>query len=258
MPVEGLTIRSWQFRLPKRGERAEDNEDAADADPARGRFAIADGAAGSSFSALWARMLVEEFVHSPKTQPRPWADWLPAVQKRWSVAVGHRRSNAPTPWFLADRIQQGAFAAFLGVALDEVSTWRGGKRKRWRALAIGDSCLFQIRDGKLLSAVPVARAKDFGNTPWLVGSRSLPERTVSKQGAIWKGDWQGNDRLWLMTDALAQWFLQQNEAGKKPWKEMDALLWAVDPKAAFTAWIDGLRDKKRIRNDDVTLLAVCL
>src|SRR5262245_6912776 len=258
MPVDGLTIRSWQFRLPKRGEKVEDYEDAADADAARGRFAIADGAAGSSFSALWARMLVEEFVQGSKSQPRPWADWLPAVQKRWSVAVGHRQSNAPTPWFLADRIQQGAFAAFLGLVLDEVSTWRGGKRKRWRALAIGDSCLFQIRDGQVVKAVPVARSKDFGNTPWLVGSRALPAKTLSKQGVLYKGDWQSQDKLWLMTDALAQWFLQQSEGGRKPWKDMDALLWAPDPKAAFKNWINELRDQKHIRNDDVTLLAVCL
>src|SRR5262245_64395105 len=150
MSVEGLTIQFWQFQLPKRGEKAEDYEDASAGDPLRGRFALADGAAGSSFSALWARLLVEEFVRSSKPQPGPWADWLPIVQKRWASAVGHRPSNGPTPWFVQDRIQQGALAAFLGVVLDEAVTWRGGKRKRWRAVAIGDTCLLQIREGKLL------------------------------------------------------------------------------------------------------------
>jgi hypothetical protein len=258
MSVAEQSIRFWQFQLPKRGERVEDYEDAADCDPARGRFAIADGAAGSSFSALWAKLLVEEFVRTPKPQPGPWADWLPAVQQRWSVAVGHRASNGPTPWFVQDRIQQGAFAAFLGVVLDEVTTWRGGKRKRWRALAIGDTCLFQVRDNKLVKAVPLSRSKDFGNTPWLVGSRSACDRTLNKQGGVHKGDWRSNDRLWLMTDALSLWFLQQIEAGRKPWKEMDPLLLAPEPRQAFALWIDGLRKNQSIRNDDVTLLAVSL
>src|SRR5262245_55189804 len=150
MSVTDQSMRFWQFQLPKRGEKAEDSEDAWAGDPLLGRFAIADGASGSSFSALWARLLVEEFVRSSKPQPGPWEDWLPLVQKRWASSVGHRPSNGPTPWFVQDRIQQGAFAAFLGLVLDEAVTWRGGKRKRWRVLAIGDSCLFQIREGKLL------------------------------------------------------------------------------------------------------------
>jgi hypothetical protein len=256
--VNSLSIQFRQFRLPKRGEKAEDYEDASDGDPARGRFAIADGAAGSSFSALWARLLVEEFVRAPKPQPMPWADWLPAVQQRWNVGVGHRPSNQPTPWFLSERIQQGAFAAFLGLVLDEVTTWRGGIRKRWRVLAIGDTCFFQVRGNRLIKAVPIKRSRDFGNTPWLVGSRTAPDRTLTKQSVQYKGEWTGKDRLWLMTDALALWFLQQTEAGKKPWREMDGLLLAPQPERAFAAWMKDLRDHQRIRNDDVTLMAVCL
>jgi hypothetical protein len=37
------------------------------------------------------------------------------------------------------------------------------------------------------------------------------------------------DRLWLMTDALAQWFLQQHEVGQRPWETLDAVLTAGEP-----------------------------
>jgi hypothetical protein len=258
MSASGFAVQYWQFHLPKRGERAEDYEDASAADPVRGRFAIADGAAGSSYSALWARLLVEEFVRSPKAQPCPWAEWLPAVQERWASTINTRPAAPKTPWFVEDRLQQGAFAAFLGLVLDETTTWRGRKSRRWRVLAIGDACLFQVRQSQLYTYLPMARARDFGNTPWLVGSRSVPDRKFNKQAVQKKGDWEYDDRLWLMTDALALWFFQRKEAGHKPWKELDTLLAAPDPEQAFADWIEKLRNRQEIRNDDVTLLGVCL
>jgi hypothetical protein len=259
MSTNAHAIRFWQFQLPKRGEKAEDFEDASAGDAGRGRFAIADGASGSSFSALWAQLLVEEFVRSTKAHPGPWADWLPNVQKRWSAAINNRPGGkASAPWFVEDRIQQGAFAAFLGLVIEEVATWRGGQRKRWRALAVGDSCLFQVRDGKLVQSVPLARSKDFGNTPWLVGSRTILDKKFNQQAGLWKGEWRGDDRLWLMTDALSMWFLQQIEGGRKPWKELDRLLTMADPQQAFSSWIGQLRKDELIRNDDVTLLGVFL
>jgi hypothetical protein len=256
MPVNGLSIQYWQFQTPKRGERVEDNEDASAADAAHGRFAIADGAAGSSYSALWARLLVEEYIHAPNSGA--WSDWLPAVQRRWESLVARRPGQSAMPWFVEDRMQQGAFAAFLGLVLDEVTTWRGGKRKRWRALAVGDTCLFQVRAGRLYHSVPMTRSRDFGNSPWLAGSRTVLDRKFSKQAAQYKGGWQPGDRLWLMTDALALWFLQEAEAGHKPWKELEALLLRNDPQRSFPGWVEDMRDSQRIRNDDVTLLALCL
>jgi hypothetical protein len=259
MATNGFAVQHWQFHLPKRGEKAEDSEDASAADPVRGRFAVADGAAGSSFSALWARLLVDEFVGSTRTQPLPWAEWLPGIQERWTSAVSARPVAAQkTPWFVEDRLQQGAFAAFLGVVLEEVNTWRGGKKRRWRVLAVGDACLFQVRQSQLYQYLPMSRSKDFGNTPWLVGSRTVPDRKFNRHVVQKKGDWQYDDRLWLMTDALALWFLQQKETGHKPWKELDAILNAPDPEHAFAAWVDGLRNRQALRNDDVTLLGVCL
>ena len=59
-----------------------------------------------------------------------------------------------------------------------------------------------------------------------------------------------------MTDALAQWFLQQAETAQRPWELLDALRDAADGGATFSAWIAALRDARQIRNDDVTLMAV--
>src|SRR5215469_15912417 len=127
------------FRLPRQGYHLEECQDASAGDPERGRFAIADGAAESPYSALWAHLLVEEFVHQNERVPL-WASWLPSLQERWSAQVSlHERwaatnGLAPSldrpdigvPWYLEPGLIQGAFATFLGLVIEENS---------WHALA---------------------------------------------------------------------------------------------------------------------------
>src|SRR5947209_16483634 len=160
MTSDAATLRHQVLWLPRRGHAREEYEDAFAADPVRGRYAIADGASESSFAARWAQLLVEEFVRSAAPQPCPWADWLPAPQERWAAELGERA----LPWYAETKFQQGAFAAFLGVVVGP---------QAWHAVAVGDSCLFQVRADRLHRAFPLTAAGGFHNSPWLVGSRDL-------------------------------------------------------------------------------------
>ncbi len=241
MSQGGPPILCRSVTLPKRGNRADEYEDALAANAERGRYAIADGASESSYASVWARLLVDDFVNSPSSDLAPWAARLPALQQRWAAQVG----NAALPWFAEIKLQQGAFATFLGVAVQD---------RRWEAVAVGDSCLFQTRSGRLHQAFPLVCPDDFGTTPWLVGSRGCDAEAVEKRTRRAHGDWQPGDRLWLMTDALAKWFLDQVEACGRPWAELDRLLQAPSPEQAFEDWIAALRDADRLRNDDVTLM----
>jgi hypothetical protein len=126
--------------------------------------------------------------------------------------------------------------------------WR--TKKCWQALAVGDSCLFQVRANKLRRAFPLERAGDFSNAPWLLGSRGSTEAIKEKE-VRGGGDWIIGDRFWLMTDALAQWFLEQVEAGRQPWEALEPLLTDPRPQERFAAWIEELRDSHALRNDDV-------
>jgi hypothetical protein len=245
-----------QFRLPRQGHALSECQDAVAGDPLRGRFAVADGASESSFAGWWAQMLVEDFVRSPLEEPA-WETWLPPLQQRWARAVGPNGPEETLPWYLEPGLQVGAFATFLGLVLQPTSQ-PGPAPWRWYALAVGDSCLFQVRNDAVIRAFPVTHSAEFGNTPWLVGSRSSPDEVPRKQGQVLQGDGQGQDRLWLMTDALAQWFLHRFEAGHKPWEDLDYLLQTQQPDRAFADWISDLRQDRQLRNDDVTLLGVCL
>lgn len=243
LPVAVLGYRA--FRLPRQGYGLEECQDALAGDAERGRFAIADGAAESPYAALWAQLLVGDFVRQSERLPN-WASWLPSLQERWS-AQPTEAAEATVPWYLEPGLVQGAFATFLGLVIED---------DNWFALAVGDSCLFQVRQGELIRAFPVTRAADFSNAPWLVGSRTSPSEVPHKNGLQQIGDCRPGDRLWLMTDALAQWFLMEAECGGKPWLALEALIHAAANEQAFAAWIEGLRSARQLRNDDVTLLAI--
>ncbi len=239
----GFPILCQTLSLPKRGNSAEEYEDAAAVNEPCGRFAIADGASESSFAGLWARLLVSEFVNSRTPDLAPWRTWLPSLQQRWTAEIG----AAAMSWFAEIKLQQGAFATFLGLAV---------QNQRWQAVAVGDSCLFQTRGDRLHCAFPLVCADDFNATPWLVGSRGCDAEAIEKRTRRTEGEWKPGDRLWLMTDALAKWFLEQVERCGQPWTELGCLLQALSPQQAFTDWVSALRDVGTLHNDDVTLLVL--
>jgi hypothetical protein len=250
MPEYSVPMQCMRLWLPRRGNSAQEYEDASACAPDHGRFAIADGASESSFAGLWAQLLVEGFVQVPASQSDAWSAWLPPLQERWLTEVSCR----PLPWFAQNKVQQGAFATFVGLSLRR--TGLRGRRWRWRAVAVGDACFFLVREGVLQRAFPVAQARDFGNTPWLLGSRGDTDTTLAGKEVRARGELRPTDRLWLMTDALAQWFLQEIEAGHQPWEILESVLAAPTPAEAFSCFVEEQRNAGTLHNDDVTLVAI--
>jgi hypothetical protein len=236
-----LTLDWALFRLPRQGREADECEDAAAASPEQGRFAIADGASESTHAGLWDRLLVESFVAANGADG--WHGLLDQARQSWTTAIPVPAVDLP--WYLEVGQRLGAFATFLGIVIGE---------GEWDALATGDSCLFQVRGDELVARFPVDRSGDFGNAPWLIGSR--PQSAAAAPMLHRRGVWQSGDRLWLMTDALAHWFLSETEAGRQPWAALGRLV--VQGAGVFRGWIEDQRGLRRLRNDDVTLLAITL
>lgn len=245
--TDGLPVLDWRaFRQHKRGNAAEDYEDAFAGDPATGRFAVADGASEASFAGPWARALAEAFVSTPG---KPWQqlDWLAPPRKKWATQV----DALALPWYAESKRDDGAFATLLGLVLQPP---RGDGPGAWRALAVGDACLFHVRNDRFLTSFPLTGAAEFGNSPRLVCSRAMAGREAEYETA--RGRWRPEDRFLLMTDALAQWFLEQADRGREPITTIACLLAETDPEAAFPAWVEERRKADGLRNDDVTLLVI--
>jgi hypothetical protein len=69
------------------------------------------------------------------------------------------------------------------------------------------------------------------------------------------GAWQPGDAFYLMTDALACWFMRETEEGRTPWRVLRDLNTSDEVKP-FREWVETLRAEGAMRNDDVTLLRV--
>lgn len=242
------------FCLPKDGSSVDEYEDAccptqSGSQSAQDlRLAIADGATETSFSGLWARLLVSAFVqHSIGLSLEP--SELLVLQSEWRKAVGTKTLS----WYAEEKLADGAFAAFLGIQFSKDAS--GGEEiQSWRALAFGDSCVFQLRDGHILAAFPLQDSAAFTSRPDLLSS--LPNRVVdtTKAAMTANGTWCKDDIFFLMTDALACWFLKETEIGNRPWNIIQEV--SENGAHAFETWIASLRSSKVIKNDDVTLLQV--
>jgi hypothetical protein len=123
------------FSVQKAGNEISECEDIWDYGKSDRLFSIAlsDGATESSFSQEWAKELVTAFVNHD-LQPLA---WLGKSQQNWQQWL----ENQNLSWFAKRKVGQGAFATFLGLEiLPDLS---------WKAIAVGDSCLFVVRNCEL-------------------------------------------------------------------------------------------------------------
>ena len=241
-----MEIMTQSFRLPKLGNTLEEYEDAVfhsswlkNPPTALFRAAVADGATEASFSKAWANLLVEAYCQGELNDEKTLIQHLPQLQKQWYAEV----TQKPLPWYAVDKLQRGAFSALFGLTLYQ---------NRYDIMAIGDSCLFHIRGDKLENAFPIAHSEQFNNRPLLLSSVAAPNENIA-QHLVYKQtlSLQRGDEFYLMTDALACWFLQLYEKKRQPWRTMRLL-----KKSDFEQWIAKLRNTKALRNDDVTLLRI--
>jgi hypothetical protein len=148
----------------------------------------------------------------------------------------------------------GAFATLLGVELRD--TGAGTESGSWHSFAVGDSCLFQIRDDTLLTSFPLEREDEFTSSPVLISSNLPRNEPVWDAVRVLEGDWRAGDEFLLMTDALAAWFVTLHEAADRPWNMLIGLTEDPDVEVVFSQWVNEMRQEQSLRNDDVTLIRV--
>lgn len=246
-----MRVLAQAYSLPKEGNSPEEYEDAywirqpAEESAEEFSFAVADGATETSFSGAWAKLLVEaycsgKFIDTERTST------LTELREKWLGQIG----DAPLPWYAEEKLRSGAFSSLLGLTIRHTSSEGGGMRVDWEAMAIGDSCLFQVRDDTILIAFPLEHSKDFNSRPALLSSNSSDEEEFAEYLITHRGTVEPGDTFYLMTDALGCWFLKAFEEGEKPWQ-----IRRTSPED-FERWVSKLRQQKVIRNDDVTMLRI--
>ena len=243
-----------EFWAPKAGNSPEEYEDAFRAAyGASGcdasRIAVSDGASESAFAREWANALVDAFAAQPPElcglAEDSFKAWLAPAQEQWRGCVPWDR----IPWHGEAKARAGAFATLLGLTVEAAPDDPG--RLSWRALAVGDSCLFVVRDDLLRLSFPLEDAAEFDNNPALVCSNPDNAGELWEGVRLHSGECETGDLFILATDAIACWFLAQNAAGEKPWET----LLALDP-SEWDAWVEEQRRAGLMRNDDTTLVVI--
>lgn len=245
------------FWSPKQGNKDNEYEDAfSPRKPIEHRAtcfhcAVADGATETSYSGVWAKQLVRHLCkNSPSTAFDP--EVFRNLQQRWSTIVRKR----PLPWYAEQKIHFGAFATILGLVLyDELGD--APLAGNWQAVALGDSCLVQVRNEEVVTCFPLADSAAFNNRPYLLSSNPSHNSRMFDHLHQARGTWRSGDSFYLMTDALACWFIREVENGRRPWGILRDL-GTRDELEPFREWVQLLRTQGAMRNDDVTLLRVDL
>ncbi|HEX7957023.1 MAG TPA: protein phosphatase 2C domain-containing protein [Pyrinomonadaceae bacterium] len=245
----GWRVETQHFVLPKEGGTAEECEDVVALDSMALKFAVADGATEAFDARRWAERLAAEWVACARA-PLTAAEFGPWLREQgvWLSASWEGRE---LPWYAEEKRRAGSYAAFVGLRLEDVA---GGAR--WRAVALGDSCLVQRRrGGEVVAALPVSEESDFGTSPPLVpSSAALTDaalaRLVEAGGAAEPGD-----TFLLMTDALAAWYFGALARRDPEAARFDSLLAASD-NVSLSDLVRRARAAARMRDDDVAAVRI--
>lgn len=246
-----MLLRARVLSHPKRGNSAEENEDAhhwsssdADVDLKKPFIcAVADGATETSYSSLWAKLLVESFVECFGNET-DFEVHLPQLRSQWNEKV----HSKPLPWYAEEKAAKGAFATLLGLIVEATET-----QIQWRSIAVGDSCLFHVRDHKLLVAFPATEAAQLQERPMLLSSSPVAEGGFFSLAKTLKGELIPGDRLYLVTDAVAAWLFTNLGTDPHLFDQIDQVLRAAE---SFPEWLEALWEKRSLKNDDCTILRI--
>lgn len=246
---------SWSGGRPRaRGSSAE-----------RCTFAVADGASESMLAGAWAGRLARAVgaLAGEDLDAAVFADRICAAAARWPAYVNRyvrRRAGIgrPVAWYEESKLEQGAYATLLGVSFhgkpgreSGLSDSRGGGG--WSAAALGDACGFQVREARLAEAFPLRSSAGFDTSPHLAVTRAPDRELIEARTVVRRGTWLPGDVFYLATDAAAQWFLAEVEAGRQPWRDIDEVCDANAPDGTGD-WLEKLRAQRSMRNDDVTII----
>ena len=250
---------SWlSFTIPKAGNQDIENEDALFPTSGIGEsisgkpstFIMADGATQTSFSGLWARCLIEACADKKLSEPI-FLQSIENARETWLRSF----EGKEIPWHAAEKIRQGAFSAITWLEIQHLPL-HPGYAYSWKALAVGDCCLFIARNQSIYLSLPLQNPIDFSLSPTLVPTKR--ERLDSIKGKIQtaRGSLKSGDQIILTSDAIAAWIMKQSQLDKLSFLDMIKLIKNAKDGIGFSEWINSLRKSGELKNDDTSVIYI--
>lgn len=254
-----LQVKYFAASIPKHGNSNDENEDALSriliSDYRDGSIkslhcAISDGATTATFSKLWANILVESTEGVKKIPSESLVKQIIAEGgKKWLAKINEK----DLPWYAQEKAKKGSFATLLWLAINKR---KNKTHSNLTALSVGDSELIHIRNGKVLTAFPYEYSEEFSSYTSLISTKIEKNKTLNYK--MKKMRIQHTDHIIISTDAVANYFLRQFEQDINPLDELTRLINLEmnqeKKNSLFGNWIDSLREKHEIKNDDSSLI----
>jgi serine/threonine protein phosphatase PrpC len=253
---------SWfSYSIPKAGNTASENEDAVfpavghgflNGNSDRATFAVADGATQTSFSGLWANCLIK---HCSQTQLSEYTfqNVVSKAQGEWQTSL----QGLELPWHALEKVRLGAFSALAWLEI-QYDPLRPFTAYTWRALAVGDCCLFIAHNHAIYLSLPLQDPSEFNNSPVLIPSKSEKMDSIKGRIKTAKGSLMRGDQLILASDAIASWIMRKTLKDRKEYLDMIGTIKDTNGGSIFSNWITNLRKRGELRNDDTSVILIDL
>jgi len=235
-----------QFLHPKTGHAPAECEDAIAYNLSSHRFAIADGATEAFDARTWAEQLVTSWVLQEGCSSA--TEFWDFVAEQ-GLILSDSWSKLKLSWYAEEKARAGSFAAFVGVEIDVDAG-------SWQAIALGDSCLIQLRKNKIVKAFPISAAAEFNSTPILAPSNTGLQTDAALQIVSKTGDLENGDKLLLLSDAVAAWFFQIDENHDLDLLHRFTSLIDRGDEVSLANFFETERSAERLKDDDIAVLRV--
>lgn len=247
-------ILSWYniatVQLPKNGNTPDECEDAlrfvVQGSMERIRIAVSDGATECAFAGSWSNLLASLFANKPFTDDIGKIEaYLTLARKVWTLRI----SKKPLPWYAAMKVQDGAYATIVALEIQK-------EPRIWRALAVGDSCIFRISKNGVSAMLPDMKPEDFSSRPYLLSTQVQYNRELKDHLHVRESEWNEGDCFIAATDAFSNMLVAQRDKTSYLSDVVDKV--KRSNQEDQKNWIAELRSSGIIKNDDIAVVVVSL
>lgn len=235
-----MKIKIKGFITSKKSELYSDCADNYAVNTEHHKFSISDGVSKSFFPKIWSDILVNKYVNQ-----KDWKDnneFIVESQKEWQSKIDEIVNQPETKWFTKSQYNRKdpALATLVGLQFLESD-------QKWIAQALGDSFLFFIPKGSTEIEIKLSTKPEpivFDNFPDYLSSIGSSHKGEKKSI---KGEKIKEGTFYLMTDALAEWFLLNTEQAKQT-------LDNIKTQEQYLETIANERNANRLNDDDSAIL----
>lgn len=209
------------------------------------KFAISDGVSKSFFPKIWADVLVKKWVTATEFDE---TQFILDCQKEWLVQVTEIVNKPDVKWYTKNAFnrKEPGLATFVGLKF-----FKKKKEWFWKADALGDSFLFFVpKKTKNISKECIVLSSkqklfDFDNFPDYLsslGNNHKGEKQLIEKPLI-------SGTFYLMTDALAEWFLNEKDNAVNK-------IGVWQNQKDFERFVNEERHNEKLENDDSAILII--